>query len=151
MEVRGILVRSLTMITIAFPLQTAQAGSGAHLAFYSMGVGESLCLWKSGRSMKLPTQPHIMRRLWMAGAVSPLSYTPSSRAQWQIYLITACRVHYKIYWFPYTQLQICVTYFTKYSTLPGFMCWNQKKRLLLIGAAWFVSGNTWHLCVFITY
>jgi hypothetical protein len=73
MEVRRNLVRSLTMITIAFLLQTVQAGSGAHPAFYSMGAGESLSLWKRGLGTKLPTQPHIMRRLWMAGAVRPHS------------------------------------------------------------------------------
>jgi len=151
MDVRRILVRSLTMITIVFLLQTVLVGSVAHPAFYSLCAGESLSLWKSDRGMKLLIQPHIMRRIWMAGAVSPFSYMTSSHAQWQLYLITACRRHYKIYWFPYKQLQTRVPYFTTCSTLQRSCVGTKRKPLLLIGAAWFVSGNTWHLCVFITY
>jgi hypothetical protein len=44
----------------------------------------------------------------------------------------------------------CAIFKTR-STLQRSCVGTKRKRLLLIGAAWFVSGNTWHLCVFITY
>jgi hypothetical protein len=91
-----------------------------------------------------------MSRLKMAGARRLLSYIPSWHSQWQLYLITACRKHYEVLLMPiYAVTNTCDVFSNVLSTQISCTGTN-RKRLLVIGAPWFVSGNTWHLYVFIT-